>query len=360
MPPVASRIKDVESKYYVALRFSVYRDLGTTIAANPSTILAIARLGDREKATPDPRPRTTARSTRKWEIPAEVRRPLGRRTPHATPEGDGPAARSDRRADRPAPPERLLAEPAVPRQLDGRDDGGLSPGLSRIFGDRPVRDVGLIASEGRMTIPIEDGTPAGVLDIRHHYFEFIPEDQADREEPETVEAADLVEGRHYFILPTTAGGLYRYQIHDLVRCVGFHGKAPLVEFLNKGAHFSSLTGEKLSEYQVVAAATEAQTEPGAPAALVPPAAELGRSAVLYTSSSRRPTCPRRVGAERLAERRGRRARSGLNVEYENKRDDPPTRPDPHASASPTAPGPISSDGGWRGAGEPSNNISNRT
>ena len=31
-------------------------------------------------------------------------------------------------------------------------------------------------------------------------------------------------------------------IHDLVRCVGFEGKAPLIEFLNKGAHFSSLTG----------------------------------------------------------------------------------------------------------------------
>ena len=45
----ASRIKDIESKYYVGLRFSVYRDLGTIIAANPSTILAMARLGDREK-----------------------------------------------------------------------------------------------------------------------------------------------------------------------------------------------------------------------------------------------------------------------------------------------------------------------
>ncbi len=74
-----------------------------------------------------------------------------------------------------------------------------------VFGDKPVRDVGLIASEGRMTIPIEDNTPGGILDIRHHYFEFIPEDQADRDEPETVEAADLIEGRRYFILPTTAG-----------------------------------------------------------------------------------------------------------------------------------------------------------
>ena len=45
MPAVASRIKDVESKYYVGLRFSVYRDLGTIIAANPSTILAMAAAG---------------------------------------------------------------------------------------------------------------------------------------------------------------------------------------------------------------------------------------------------------------------------------------------------------------------------
>ncbi len=57
---------------------------------------------------------------------------------------------------------------------------------------------------------------------------------------------------------TTAGGLYRYNISDLVRCVGYHGRAPLLEFLNKGAHYSSLTGEKISEHQVVAAVEEAQ------------------------------------------------------------------------------------------------------
>ncbi len=57
---------------------------------------------------------------------------------------------------------------------------------------------------------------------------------------------------------TTAGGLYRYNISDLVRCVGYHGQAPLIEFLNKGAHYSSLTGEKLSEHQVIAAVEAAQ------------------------------------------------------------------------------------------------------
>jgi hypothetical protein len=31
---------------------------------------------------------------------------------------------------------------------------------------------------------------------------------------------------------------------------GFHNRTPLVEFLSKGSHFASLTGEKLSEYHV--------------------------------------------------------------------------------------------------------------
>ena len=74
-------------------------------------------------------------------------------------------------------------------------------GYPEFFGEKPVRDVGLIASEGRMTIPIEDGTPAGILDIRHHYFEFIPEEQADRDAPETVEAADLIEGQELLHRP---------------------------------------------------------------------------------------------------------------------------------------------------------------
>jgi hypothetical protein len=113
-----------------------------------------------------------------------------------------------------------------------------------------------------MTIPIADGTPAGILDVRHHYFEFIPEEDGDRDQPDTVEATDLIEGRNYFIVLTTAGGLYRYNISDLVRCVGYHGQAPLIEFLNKGAHYSSLTGEKLSEHQVIGAVEAAQRTAG--------------------------------------------------------------------------------------------------
>jgi hypothetical protein len=260
MTPDTTRIKEIEAKYYTALRLSVYRDVGMVTAANPSTLIAIARLGDREKetlirdladGTIDPR----------WKIPQEVRHALRPRTHWKRPKT---ARRLERIAGRTG---RLLPRDYWPNlQVLANWMGGTMSSYLRhypeLFGAIPVRDIGLIASEGRFSIPIEDGTPGGVLDIRHHYFEFIPEEDAERESPETVEAVDLVEGRNYFILPTTAGGLYRYQIHDLVRCTGFQGRAPVIEFLNKSAHFSSMTGEKLSEFQVVAALKAAQSAVG--------------------------------------------------------------------------------------------------
>ena len=123
----------------------------------------------------------------------------------------------------------------------------------RYYGNTPVRDVGLIASEGRMTIPMADGTPSGVLDITTHYFEFIPEEEGDSPNPTVLAAHEVQEGKTYFILLTTAYGLYRYHIYDVVRVTGFHNQTPLIEFLSKGAHFANLTGEKLSEYHVTAA-----------------------------------------------------------------------------------------------------------
>lgn len=251
MPPVTMAIKDVEAKYYVALRLSAYRDLGATMAANPSTLLGIAKLGDREKETLIRDLRDGTLDPR-WPVPPEVRKALAwkvRKKRKAT------ARRLEEIADRTG---RLLPKDYWPN-LDflanwtGGSMGAYLRHYPEYFGDRPVRDIGLIASEGRMTIPVRDGTPAGILDIRHHFFEFLPEDQIDREEPETVLAHELIEGKHYYILPTTSGGLYRYQIFDLVRCAGFYGRAPLIEFLNKGAHISSLTGEKISEFQVVSA-----------------------------------------------------------------------------------------------------------
>jgi hypothetical protein len=316
MPPATMRIKDVEAKYYAALRLAVPRNLGTIMAANPSTLLNIARLGDREKETLIRDIRDGTVSDR-FAIPPEVRKALRLRTrlprPRTAKRLEAIVARTGR----------LLPKDVWPSlQFLGNWTGGTMGaylrGYPEVFGDRPVRDIGLIASEGRFTIPIEDGTPGGVLDIRHHYFEFIPEDQADAEDPDTVEAADLVEGRRYFILPTTAGGLYRYQIFDLVRCVGFRGEAPIIEFLNKGAHFSSLAGEKLSEFQVVAALRAAQAAAGVPLKsflLLPTWGEPPYYSLLVEADD--------LAAPGAADRLAAAAEAELqrqNLEYENRRE----------------------------------------
>jgi hypothetical protein len=129
-----------------------------------------------------------------------------------------------------------------------------------LYGDVSIRDHGLSASEGRMTIPLADGTPAGMLDYTHHFFEFIPVEEYDSPTPTVLEAHELQADRDYYILLTTSGGLYRYNIHDVVRCVGFQGQAPLLEFLNKGKNFANITGEKLSEYQVIRAVKRSFTD----------------------------------------------------------------------------------------------------
>lgn len=317
MPPAAVRIKEIEAKYYAALRLSAFRDVGTVIAANPATLLAIARLGDREKETLI-RDLFDGTIHAKWQIPVDVRKAVRLR---AGIKRRRSARQLEAITERTG---RLLPKDYWPNlsflaNWTGGVMGAYLAQYPEFFGEKPVRDPGLIASEGRFTIPIDDNTPAGILDIRRHYFEFIPDDQAGLEEPETVEAHELIEGRNYYLLPTTAGGLYRYNIFDVIRCVGFHGKAPVIEFLNKGAHFSSLTGEKLSEFQVVAAVRAAQAALGLAlkSFLLLPCWGQPPHYVLLVEDDDMPDDPEieeRLGAEveeRLA---------ALNVEYESKRE----------------------------------------
>jgi hypothetical protein len=127
------------------------------------------------------------------------------------------------------------------------------PQLSEVFGDVPVRDIGLLASEGRVSIPVEDGTPAGILDVRSTFFEFVPKDCIDQESPPTFRTHEVEVGQEYYVLMTTSSGLYRYDLHDVVRITGFFHETPMVEFLNKGQHISSLSGEKITERQAIEA-----------------------------------------------------------------------------------------------------------
>ena len=258
VPACAGKIKDANAKYYLILRLSLPRPVALIIAANPSTLIGLARAGDRasEDLVRDLRDGTLSTQ---YDIPADIRAALAPRL-------------SKRHVARSRELEAIVNRTGTLYPKDywpsycllgnwmGGSVGAYLRHYPHYFGDMPVRDVGLIASEGRMTIPLTSGTAAGVLDVTTHFFEFIPEEEGDSPQPTVLRATEVVEGRNYYILPTTSFGLYRYHIQDVVRVVGFHNRTPLIEFLSKGAHFANLTGEKVSEYHVTAAMKDVQHE----------------------------------------------------------------------------------------------------
>lgn len=254
VPGCVGLIKDPVAKYYLALRLSLPRKVGMIIAANPSTLVNLARLGDQEKESLI-RDIRDGSLDKRFELPPAIRAQLERKLAKADPERARELEDIVRRTGTLYPKDYWPSECILGNWMGG-SMGAYLRQYPAYFGDTPVRDVGLIASEGRMTIPMSDGAPSGTLDVTTHVFEFIPEDEIQSPQPTVLAAHEIVPGKNYYILLTTSYGLYRYNIFDVVRCTGFHNQTPLVEFLSKGSLFSNLTGEKVSEYHVSGAMTD--------------------------------------------------------------------------------------------------------
>lgn len=257
VPACVGKVKDPAAKYYLALRLSMPRRVGMIVAANPSTLVNLARAGDQEKESLI-RDIHDGTLSAKIDFPGEVRAAV-----HRLLKRDPERARAlediVRRTGNLYPKDYWRKDCIIGNWMGG-SVGAYLRHFPRFYGNTPIRDVGLIASEGRMTIPMADNTPSGILDVTTHYFEFIPEEEGDSPRPTVLGAHELQEGRTYYILLTTSYGLYRYNIYDVVRCTGFYNNTPLVEFLSKGSHFANITGEKLSEYHVSGAMSEALSE----------------------------------------------------------------------------------------------------
>jgi hypothetical protein len=249
-----AKIKSPEAKYYTALRLAIADPwIGLVMTAKPSSLIHLAKLGD---AHSEELIRDIADGTlsARQDVNPEIRRSLRKRHSR-NPERARELEKMVERTGHLYPRDYWPAMPLL-AVWTGGSAGAYLRGMRTFFGDVPVRDHGLSASEGRMTIPLADGRADGVLDITSHFFEFIPEAEYGNTDPTVLESHELEEGKNYYILLTTAAGLCRYDIHDVVRCTGFRGATPLLEFLNKGSQISSITGEKISESQVVAALRE--------------------------------------------------------------------------------------------------------
>ena len=126
--------------------------------------------------------------------------------------------------------------------------------VRRRFPNVLVQPKGVLATEAFVTIPIGEFHP---IAVRSHFFEFIDERGRVRR------VHELREQETYEVVVTTAGGLWRYRMHDQIQVTGHLGKTPSLRFIGRSGNVSDLFGEKLSEAFVAKTIQELLADCGA-------------------------------------------------------------------------------------------------
>lgn len=256
VPYEVAQVKNFDAKYYLIMRLGLEHEITFFATPNPSTILKLVETADRckEEILRDIRDGTIAA---RWDVPAEIRGNLAR----SLSKNPGRARQLEQIAGVHGA---LRPREYWPRlQLIGCWKGG-TVGIrlkefNRWFAEgAPVRDLGYMASEAQISLPITDDGCAGILAIDQNFYEFIPEAEIGSASSKVLNCAEIEIGEDYYPILTTPGGLYRYDINDVVRVTGFHHRTPLVEFVRKGRDVTNITGEKLHVNQVIQALEQAQ------------------------------------------------------------------------------------------------------
>ena len=240
-------IKDYAARYYCILRIGMGEDISTLATLNPTTIIVLCRriaewqntiIDDIEKGT----------LSKAFNIPQGVRDILERQI-KPNPERAEELRRILRDKGELLPKDFWPGLVLIECWKGGTVKLYLRE-LPQYFGDCPVRDFGCLATEARSSIAMSDEGAGGVLAINTNFYEFVPREDIDKPDRRILLCDQLEKGREYFIIVTTPGGLYRYNIDDIITVDGFFNKTPVIEFVQKGLGAVSLTGEKVYESQV--------------------------------------------------------------------------------------------------------------
>ena len=261
IPTEVGAIADTALKYATIVRLGLQcRDVSVIATANPSTILRL------EDVLGDGRFRCARRGRRR-----NLRLP---RAPSAR------SGRGGRRALRPAPGPRRRPRPILRdagrltiadlwpdlRAVVTWTQGSCALAASAVASSLPpgarIIEAGYIASEVRSTVIVDPDRGLGLPLLDDVFFEFVPVEDWDRGVRDTLLLDEIEPGRDYHIVVTTAAGLLRYHMNDVVRATDQIGATPTLAFLRKGRGVTSITGEKLAEDQVNAAVRQLAADLG--------------------------------------------------------------------------------------------------
>ena len=258
LPPEVFEVADYELKYLLILRLALAEANVTGMGtANPSTflkLLSVLRdhrvelLADLEQN----------RFARLGELPADIRRAVEPRL-----SCDRTRLEALRRALAQADVSFTDLWPHL-RLVSTWTGGSCGIALETLRALIPpaarLVDPGYLASEFRGSITIDASTSAGVPTLRENFFEFVEKERWEDGEPEFRLLDELETGREYYVFVTTATGLYRYFINDIVRATGRFHATPTIAFVQKGKGVTTITGEKLYESQALDAVAAAEAE----------------------------------------------------------------------------------------------------
>jgi hypothetical protein len=122
----------------------------------------------------------------------------------------------------------------------------LPPGATMVDG-------GYVASEVRGTIVVDVEMNRALPMLGDVFYEFAEVGAWESGARDTLLLHELEEGGDYYVFVTTIAGLLRYHMNDVVRVSGRVHRTPTLQFVRKGRGVTNITGEKLSEDQLLEA-----------------------------------------------------------------------------------------------------------
>jgi GH3 auxin-responsive promoter len=117
--------------------------------------------------------------------------------------------------------------------------------LQSKLGPIEIQGKGLLSTECFISFPLVK-EPYSILSLNSHFFEFLP-----LNDPHDTKLLDELEvGLRYIPIVTTSGGLYRYNLSDIIEVMGFKKGVPLLKFIGRQNNVVDHFGEKLNEAHV--------------------------------------------------------------------------------------------------------------
>ncbi len=130
------------------------------------------------------------------------------------------------------------------------------------FEQTPVFGGTYASAEATFGVHRDFNTDSVILALESGFFEFIPEEQWDSAQPQTLLPWEVKVGDRYRIVVTNYSGFYRYDLGDVVEIEGFCNLAPRFTFRHRRGGVISASTEKTTEFHVTQTMQRLQQEFG--------------------------------------------------------------------------------------------------